>query len=243
MSSFLNRHLPDAALLGAFLTVLSVAIFRGDLSNDHTARALAAQRMQSSQTDSARAAVADSVARARQDSVNRAQPGYVIDSILPGEEELRRFRAVVGARVSALSGGAKSLDGLVQGFVSSLERGDTVALSRMTLSASEFAWLVYPTSPFTKPPYRQAPGLVWMSISTPSNAGRRKLLQRVAGETLGLKGYRCERPVERQGENRLHVGCDLELTKANGAVSRTRLFGTIIERHGVFKIVSFDNDL
>jgi hypothetical protein len=35
---------------------------------------------------------ADSVARARQDSINRATPGYVIDSLLPPEEEARRFR-------------------------------------------------------------------------------------------------------------------------------------------------------
>ncbi|MEP7346908.1 MAG: hypothetical protein ABI877_16685 [Gemmatimonadaceae bacterium] len=243
MSSFKSRHLPDIALLGAFLTVLSVALLRVHLSKDQTARALMAQRTEASLTDSLRSATANSLARARQDSINRAQPGYVIDSILPVEEELRRFRAVVGPRANAFAGGASSLDGLVRGVVGALERSDTVALSRLTLNAREFAWLVYPSSPFTKPPYRQAPGLVWMTIDTPSDAGRRKLLQRVAGQPLGLVGYRCEPKVERQGENRLHIGCVLELTKENSAISHTRLFGTIIERHGRFKIVSFDNDM
>ena len=135
------------------------------------------------------------------------------------------------------------MDGVVRGFVSALERADTAALSRLALNASEFAWLVYPSSPFTKPPYRQAPGLVWMSIHTPSEVGLGRLLQRFTGRPLGLAAYRCDRPVEQQGENRLHVGCVLELTKENGAITRTRLFGTIIERHGAFKFVSFDNDL
>src|SRR3954471_18553957 len=38
----------------------------------------------------------DSIARARQDSVNRAQPGYVVDSILPTEEAVRRFKQSLG---------------------------------------------------------------------------------------------------------------------------------------------------
>ena len=54
---------------------------------------------------------ADSVARARQDSINRATPGYVIDSLLPPEEEARRFRAAFPAtarpRSSAEKGAAR----------------------------------------------------------------------------------------------------------------------------------------
>jgi hypothetical protein len=225
------------------VTGLAAVLIRGRPSHDQAARALAVVLAQSSHTDSVLAAVPDPSARARQDSINRAQPGYVVDSILPVEEELRRFRAVVGARTTALGDGAKSLGDLVRRFVSAVEQSDTAALSRLTLSAREFAWLVYPSSPYTKAPYRQAPGLVWMSIDTPSDVGRRRLLKRAAGQTLGFVGYGCKRPVERQGENMLHVGCVLELRKGDGAISRTRLFGTVIERNGVFKFVSFDNDL
>src|SRR5512138_1154903 len=39
---------------------------------------------------------ADSIERARQDSINRSQPGYVVDSARPPEEDLRRFRDVLG---------------------------------------------------------------------------------------------------------------------------------------------------
>ena len=44
----------------------------------------------------------DSVARARQDSINRTLPGYVVDSILPIEEEVRRFKGKSAANRSTL---------------------------------------------------------------------------------------------------------------------------------------------
>jgi hypothetical protein len=56
----------------------------------------------------------DSVARARQDSINRAQPGYIVDSVLPVEEELRRFReALGGTPATKLANGSESREALV----------------------------------------------------------------------------------------------------------------------------------
>lgn len=243
MSAPLNLRRTTAAVVAVSAALMVNSFSRSDASEDHGLRMLPAGLSEDPRTDSAAVATVDSVARARQDSTNRAHPRYVVDSILPIEEELRRFRAMVGGPRSGFEGGARSLDALARDFVSAVDRADTAALSRLKLSAREFAWLVYPTSPFTRPPYRQAPGLVWMSIDTPSHAGRVKLLQRYSGHSLGAAGLLCDHPVERQGVNRLYAGCLLELTDEDGAIIRRRLFGTIIERHGVFKIVSFDNDL
>ena len=64
---------------------------------------------------------ADSIARARQDSINRASPGYVIDSVLPVEEEIRRFRAAVGGATAAeLQHASASRTELVERFVRDL---------------------------------------------------------------------------------------------------------------------------
>jgi hypothetical protein len=76
---------------------------------------------QAAAVDSARD---DSLALARQDSVNRAQPGYIVDSILPVEEQLRRFRSSITDTVHALDG-APSRDALVRSFVVSLASADT----------------------------------------------------------------------------------------------------------------------
>ncbi len=189
--------------------------------------------------DSARV---DSIARARQDSINRAQPGYIVDSILPLDVELRRFRAVIGPEVTQLAGGSPSRDALVQRFVAALEKGDSADLSRMLLTAQEFGWLVYPESPFTRPPYQQAPGLVWSSIRRSSDKGAIRLLRRNASEPLHYKSYHCTAAPEVQGRNTLWTGCLIEHTDARGKTVRVRLFGSIIERAGTFKFVSYTNE-
>src|SRR5690348_8848314 len=92
--------------------------------------------------DSART---DSIARARQDSINRAQPGYIVDSVLPVAEELRRFRSAIGgAPVTALANGSTSRNALVQRFLKAVAATDTADIRAMTLTAREFADLVYP---------------------------------------------------------------------------------------------------
>lgn len=186
----------------------------------------------------------DSLARARQDSMNRAQPGYRIDSILPIEEALRRFRtALPGPAPTALSGGAPGRDALVRSFVRALEAADTAGLEALALTPAEFGWLVYPSSPYMEAPYRQAPALVWMQIALAGESGRARLLQRLEGRPLGFAGYSCDSEPERQGENRLWRRCQVRLTQPTGASRTLRLFGDIIERRGTFKFVSFANDL
>jgi len=111
------------------------------------------------------------------------------------------------------------------------------------MSRAEFAYLVYPESPYTHPPFTQAPGLVWLSIRNPSLTGAGRLLQRLGGARLGLRAMECPAEPERQGANRLWNGCTVLLTRRGEAPARRRLFGTIIERAGRFKFVSYRNDL
>lgn len=200
----------------------------------------AATRSTTSAADSIRG---DSIARARQDSINRAQPGYVIDSILPVDEELRRFRlAIGGSPVATLQHASESRDALVRRIVDDVARGDSADLRATLVTPREFADLIYPSSPYTREPYRQAPGLVWSRIDNPSQSGFVRLLRRRARGGLSLRGYSCDPKPDRQGENRLWTGCTLSLeSSATGAATRQRWFGTIIERDGKFKVVSFTN--
>ncbi len=181
-------------------------------------------------------------ARARQDSINRAQPGYIVDSILPTEEETRRFREAVGGRTArALSDGAASLDALVASFAHAVASRDTAALHAMALSPREFIDLVYPSSPFARPPYRQSPALTWSQIQLPSASGSRRLLDRLGGRPLRIVALDCPPRPERQGVNTVHAGCVVTFTSGAGVPRRGRLFGSIIERDGQFKFVSYSN--
>jgi hypothetical protein len=182
----------------------------------------------------------DSVARARQDSINRAQPGYVIDSLLPVEEEIRRFReAIGGAPVTALANGSASRDALVRRLVTAVSKHDSVDVRAMTLTAREFADLIYPSSPNTRPPYRQPPGLVWMQISNPSNGGR--LMNRLGGVHFRYVDHTCNPAPEIQGENKLWTGCQLRVVGPDNDTTTQRWFGAILERGGTFKFLTLAN--
>jgi hypothetical protein len=193
-----------------------------------------------SSADSARN---DSLARARQDSVNRAQPGYVIDSILPPEEELRRFRAAFGGdSATSLVGGSQSRDALVKRFVHAVATRDTADLLAMVIHGREFADLYYPDSPYARPPYHQPPSFAWRLIQDPSTAGLTKLLQRLGGKPMTFVAERCDPKVAREGRTTRYAGCLVTVVAAAGDTVTKRYFGSIVERGGAFKFLSYTND-
>ena len=100
------------------------------------------------------------------------ESGRVVDSILPREEALRRFREGL-APVDSLAGGAGSRDELVAAFVRAIAAADTAAIARMAVSRAEFAYLYYPTAVEGKPPYDLEPGLMWFTLYERSNEGAR----------------------------------------------------------------------
>ncbi|HET6680915.1 MAG TPA: hypothetical protein VFG84_06915 [Gemmatimonadaceae bacterium] len=189
--------------------------------------------------DSANAADA-ALARARQDSTNRAMPGYVIDSILPMEEELRRFRTNL-PRVSHLEGGSGSRDALLQRFVNAVSERDTSELRRMALTRAEFAWLVFGSSPYAVEPLRTKPGLIWTQMQLASNTGATRLFERSGGRPFTAGGLICREEVEVQGDNRIWAGCVVRRAGSDGVATDERLFGSIIERDGQFKFMTYAN--
>lgn len=203
---------------------------------------LACGRAGGSESRAADSIRTDSIARARQDSINRAQPGYIVDSLLPIEEELRRFRAAIGGSpVTALAHGSASREDLVRRIVRDVAARDTADLRALSITAREFADVVYPSSPHTHPPYRQAPGLVWTQIAAPSASGFGRLMQRRGGVAFTYAGHTCRPDPERQGDNRLWVGCTVRLVENGRDTTTQRWFGTIVERAGSFKLLSFAN--
>lgn len=162
-----------------------------------------------------------------------------VDSVFGPEESLRRLR--VGLREPpSLSGGAGSAAALVEGFVSALERGDTAAAVGMHLTRAEFAWLYFPTTATPAAGTRMDPRLMWTLMRLESEKGLDRLFTRFGGEPLGYRGLTCEPEPRAEGANRLWEHCRVALDRAPGG---TRLFGTLIERDGHFKFVSFKTDL
>ncbi len=190
------------------------------------------------------AAVSDSAALARTDSINRAQPGYVIDSILPPEEEMRRFRASFpGDSATEFIGGRESREALVKAFITAVAAADTSTLRAMVIHGREFADLYYPESPYARAPYRQPPSFAWRLIQDPSAAGLTSLLRRLGGTPVTYLSHRCDPKVVREGRTTRYAGCLVQVRNEKGAPQWKRLFGSIVERDKQYKFLSYTNDI
>lgn len=170
----------------------------------------------------------------------RAASGGVVDSSLPVEEHLRRFRAGL-SEPTALRGGAATRDALVRRFLSAVESADTAALATLVLDRAEFAWLYYPHTRYTAAPYELSPALLWFQMQNVSSRSITRLLMRHGGQPLGASGYTCGPPLL-EGPNRVWSDCRVVLGAPPDTAS-LRLFGSILEHGGTFKLVSLANEL
>lgn len=159
------------------------------------------------------------------------------------EQLLARFRQTVSMPPPEAMAGARSIEELVARFAASLERADTNAFRDMALTRAEFAYLYYPESPYTERPYRQDPALLWFLIQEGSNKGLTRLFNRYAGSSLGYVGHACAGERERHGATTLWTACVVRRVIAPGDTIGDRLFGTIVERDGRFRFLSYANKL
>jgi hypothetical protein len=165
----------------------------------------------------------------------------IVDSILPVAEEIRRFKLNRdGITATELSSAATSRDALVQMFITAVEKRDSVTLAAIAMNAAEFIDLYYPTSQFGRPPYKQSPELRWFLLTENSDKGVNRLLQRFSGRTTGFRSYSCNPQPVIEGENRIWDRCTVTWSHEPRTI---RLFSSIIERNGRFKIMSYANGL
>lgn len=159
---------------------------------------------------------------------------YSIDSALT------LFRAGLEP-VTELESAQPSIDSTVRRFARMVEQRDTATMRAMVMTRREFAYLYYPTSPFTRKPTLQEPGLAWFLHINSSQKGASRLLDRFGGKPLRIAGKECKNP-RIEGENRLWDDCVQRIVVESDTIVM-RLFGGMYERAGRFKILSYSNDL
>src|SRR5689334_15036290 len=187
---------------------------------------------------------ADEARRARQDSINRTLPGYVVDSIFPVDEELRRFRKALGGDSALVfAGGSPSREVLVRRFVAALAASDTNEFRAMVVHGREFADLYYPVSPYSRAPYHQPPQLAWSLIQNPSTDGLTKLLHKMGGRPITYAGHLCDPRVLHEGRVTRYAGCLVRIVNEKGDTTTRLMFGSIVELGGVYKFLSYTNRL
>lgn len=164
----------------------------------------------------------------------------IVDSILPIEEHLRKFRLGL-TPVDTLKNSSASMRELVNRLAAAISTHDTVALTQMQLSVNEFAYLYYPDSYLSKPPYSAPPELLWGQILASSDNGARRLLKQFGGAPITVSQLSCSNQPDSSGINVLHSYCRVRFSVPGGKSLEGNLFGTIIECNGRFKFLSLAN--
>ena len=179
--------------------------------------------------------------RARVDSL--AAAGGTIDSIIPLDEALRRFREPLGPAPDTLRHAARSVREVADRWLRAATAADTTALVRLAVDRAEFAWLFYPGTSLAKPPYEMPPSLMWSQFVLNSDDGVRKVLRVLGGTRTELVSLRCPEPPVREGDNTLHENCLVTLRVDGRTLPEVRAFGTILERDGRFKLLGLSSKL
>jgi len=165
--------------------------------------------------------------------------GGVVDSVLPVAELLQRFQAGLSP-TDTLRHASPSPEQLVDRLVRAIASHDTMALNAMVLDRAEFAFLYYPGSSMSLPPYEAPPALLWGQILAASDDGAGKLLARLGGRQVSAHALRCP-PPKVEGANRLLERCTVRFDTSGARALEGNLFGTILTRDGRSKFISLAN--
>ena len=169
--------------------------------------------------------------------------GGVVDSVLPIDEHLRRFRANLSERPDTLRHASSAIEALVHRWAAAVSQRDTVSLRRMSLDAAEFAWLYYPGSQLSKPPFESPPLLLWDRLQSSSESGARQVLTRFGGRRFDVLAVTCPPPNDTTSHSRVYSSCRVRVRLNTRTPIEDRLFGSIIEHDGRFKFLGYANRL
>lgn len=171
---------------------------------------------------------------------SETEPNGIVDRSIPIQDALREFQRSV-PRVDSLSWAARDRNALVADFMRALERGDSTRLAQLFISKAEFAWIYFPTSIYMRGPYELPPEIAWLLTVADSDKGFTRLINRLGGRSLGHTGVDCRRE-ERDSRHTYWRDCFVEYRRPLGQRVKGRLFGSIMERDGKYKFLSYAND-
>lgn len=174
------------------------------------------------------------------DSLRRL-PGYVVDSVFPPGEALRRFQATVaGPPVARLTGGAPSAEALLRRYWSMLVRHDTAAIRGLVVSRGEFAYVYFPESaPFAS---GMQPSTAWILYESQTGRGLSRAFRATIGAETTVHATICRDRSRNEGKSHTYGPCAVVLRKGI-AFDTLWIGGTLIQRDGVHKFLGLDNAL
>ena len=169
-------------------------------------------------------------------SVLTREPGYVPPAD-PDSAAVRTGRRNAPYVSQRFTGGSKSLAALAKAVLAASAAGDRAALASMCVTQSEFANVLWPEFPQSRPATGATADDGWYFLKRRNESG----LGRLIGDwrETPLTFVRVEQgTLEKYKNFRLHRGLTIVARTPEGETVRLADLRTVAERKGVFKIYS-----
>lgn len=147
--------------------------------------------------------------------------------------------AAASAPQSCLRGGTfASAEEMAAFFIAGLAEGASERIWSLALNEAEFRAAVWPHLPAARPGTNFSPEFVWQIYDVRNRAAFERLIEDWGGSFLEFVDLDIAE-VDDYGAFRIHRDPVLRVRDASGRERSVRLFGSIIEQDGNFKLYAF----
>ena len=124
-------------------------------------------------------------------------------------------------------------------MLSALEQRDADALRAVALSEGEFREHIWPELPAARPERNLPFSYVWGDLHQKSDAALASTLAEYGGHRFELVSVRAAGETTQYSSFLVRRQTELTVREESGDTRQLRLFGSLLEKDGVFKVFSF----
>jgi hypothetical protein len=125
-----------------------------------------------------------------------------------------------------------------QKVLNALAANDTLAMGQLILTRFEHDSVLVPTMPLPPPGVERDMNMAWLMLYEQNVKGIRRAFENYGGRRFSLVSVKFTKPDKPFGELRAHQGTVVTVHDSTGNDVVLPIFGSILEDHGRFKLVS-----
>lgn len=139
-----------------------------------------------------------------------------------------------------LSDGAGSLDALTEAFAAAVVAQDTAAMHALRVTEREHTELLWPEFPASRNNYSAE--FAWENLDRSSVKDAARIAADAGGAPRQVIGTECRRGIAEYETFRIHGDCWVVWETPDGGRDTVKLFGSVVEMDGRYKVVGIIED-
>jgi len=128
---------------------------------------------------------------------------------------------------------------LARAVLTAIEGRDADALLALALNKKEFEEHVWPELPAARPERNLSVNFVWGDLNQKSNATLRDTIAAHGGKKYEFRSIRFLGETTQYDSYRVHRESELTVKESDGTERQIRVFGSVIEKSGRYKVFSY----